>query len=201
VARQSHCCAVAGASAFVSTLIQDSEGDMQESKLPDGVSFKECVQIGVIVADLEKSIEGLSRVFGIGPFRVIDWPPPGRTDIQRYYHDASGDFTARMAFTEIGSVELELIQPVSGASIWADFLAEHGPGIHHIRFNTYNMDAVVQYLGGQGVKVAQMGTGIRPGTKWANFASEDVVGFVIEVMQAVPGTSGRTPYFESAKQE
>jgi methylmalonyl-CoA/ethylmalonyl-CoA epimerase len=155
--------------------------------------FHDFVQIGVVVRDLEKSVRGLTEIFGIGPFRAIDWPPADRSDIQRFYHGEPGEFTARMAFTELGPVELELIQPGDGDSIWADFLREHGEGIHHIRFNVPEMEPVVEYLAGHDIKVAQMGSGIRPGTVWANFDSGSKVGLVIEVMKAIPGSSGRTP--------
>jgi hypothetical protein len=129
--------------------------------------FREVVQIGVVVKELDRSIQVLSDVFGIGPFRIVNWPPADRIDIQRIYHGQPGEFTARMAFTELGPVELELIQPLEGESIWADFLEEHGEGIHHIRFNVC--------------------------TAWANLDTECKVGFTIEVLKALPGTDGRTP--------
>jgi hypothetical protein len=155
--------------------------------------FNKFVQIGVVVADLEVTIHHLTEVFGIGPFRVIDWPPEGRTDIQKFYYGQPGNFSARMAFTELGSVELELIQPLDGESIWADFLCEHGGGIHHLRFNVDALEPVQDYLAQNGIVPAQHGSGIRPGTTWMNFASEGKVGFVIEVMKTLPGTDGRTP--------
>ena len=155
--------------------------------------FKDFVQIGVVVDDLDQRLKVLTEVFGLGPFRVIDWPPADRSDIERRYYDEPTNFTARMAFAELGPIELELIQPVAGKSIWADFLAQHGPGIHHIRFNVLDMQPVVDYLAGHGIGIAQMGSGIRPGTTWANFDTEASVGFTIEVMQALAGTSGRTP--------
>jgi len=161
--------------------------------------FNDFVQIGVVVDDMDQSIKALTEVFGMGPFRVIDWPPAGRSDIERYYYDQPADFTARMAFTELGPIELELIQPVSGKSIWADFLAQHGPGIHHIRFNVLDLQPVVDYLAGHEIGIAQMGSGIRPGTTWANFDTEGRVGFTIEVMQALAGTSGRTPMIVDGK--
>jgi hypothetical protein len=163
-----------------------------ESPSPKEI-FNTFVQIGVVVADLDRATRNLSEIFGIGPFRVIDWPPAGRSDIQRFYYGKPGNFSARMAFTELGPVELELIQPVEGESIWGDFLRDHGEGIHHIRFNVDEMDPVRAYLSSQGIEPAQHGSGIRPGTLWMNFASEDKVGFVIEVMKVLPGTNGRTP--------
>ena len=161
--------------------------------------FKNFVQIGVVVADLEAATRHLSEIFGIGPFRTIDWPPDGRTDIQKFYYGEPADFTARMAFTELGPVELELIQPVEGKSIWADFLRDHGGGIHHIRFNVDEVDPVREYLADKGIVPAQHGSGIRPGTLWMNFDTEDQVGFVIEIMKVLPGTDGRTPNIVDGK--
>lgn len=161
--------------------------------------FTDFVQIGVVVADLDKSIQALTEVFGIGPFRSIEWPPPDRTDIKRHYYGEPGEFTARMAFTELGPVELELIQPLEGESIWADFLRGQGGGIHHIRFNVPDLRPVIEYLDGQGIQAAQTGSGLRPGTNWANFDSASMVGFVIEAMNVVPGSGGRTPEFSDGK--
>jgi methylmalonyl-CoA/ethylmalonyl-CoA epimerase len=92
-----------------------------------------------------------------------------------------------------------LIQPLEGESIWKDFLREHGGGIHHIRFNVDELEPVQAYLHEKGIDPAQHGSGIRPGTLWMNFASEDLVGFVVEVMKVVPGTDGRTPQIVNGK--
>lgn len=161
--------------------------------------FSNFVQIGVVVADLDQVIRNLNDIFNIGPFRIIDWPPEGRPDIQKVYYGEPGNFTARMAFTELGPVELELIQPIDGKSIWADFLREHGGGIHHIRFNVNDVTPVQDYLAENGIPSAQSGSGIRPGTTWMNFGSEDKIGFVIEIMNALPGTDGRTPQIVEGK--
>jgi hypothetical protein len=164
-----------------------------------GELFRDFVQIGVVVRDLERAMAALSEIFGIGPFRTIDWPPPDRTDIRRLYYGQPREFRARMAFTELGPVELELIQPLDEQSIWADFMRERGEGIHHIRFNVADTAPVVDYLAGQGVQAAQMGSGLRPGTTWVNFDTASLIGFVIEVMSVVPGTDGRTPHMVNGK--
>lgn len=161
--------------------------------------FDRFVQIGVVVRDLERATAALSEIFGLGTFRIIDWPPADRTDIRRFYYGQPREFRARMAFTELGPVELELIQPLDEQSIWADFLHEHGEGIHHIRFNVTDVAPVIDYLAGHDIPVAQLGSGLRPGTTWANFDSASAVGFIIEVMSVVPGTNGRTPQFVDGK--
>lgn len=161
--------------------------------------FSDFVQIGVIVKDMDQTIKALSKVFGIGPFRTITWPPADRTDVQKFYYGKPGNFTARMAFTELGPIELELIQPLEGESIWANFLKEHGEGIHHIRFNVSDVEPVIEYMAKHSVEVAQSGSGLRPGTTWANLDTERKIGFTIEIMNALPGTDGRTPQVADGK--
>ncbi len=170
--------------------------------MPDSVPkelFNRFVQIGVVVADLDQAIHYLMEVFGIGPFRVIEWPPAGRTEMNRFYYGEPADFTARMAFAELGAVELELIQPLEGKSIWADFLRDHGGGIHHLRFNVDEVEPVQTHLARYGIVSAQHACGIRPGTQWMNFTSEERIGFVMEIMKVVPGTDGRTPNIVDGK--
>ena len=99
---------------------------MSDETAPSGSAVKEMfsdfVQIGVIVRDLDRTVKVLSEVFGLGPFRTIMWPPPDRADFERTYRGKPGDFTSRMAFTEIGPIELEIIQPLTGESTLTEFL-------------------------------------------------------------------------------
>lgn len=154
--------------------------------------FRTAIQVGVVVRDLEQSMAALTAVFGIGPFRVVTCPPPERVDAQ-FYHGQPARFETRQAFADLGNVELELIQPVEGQTIWADFLRERGPGLHHIRFNVPDHKAVTAYLATKGLQTTQEGAGIRDGTYWVNYDTEKLIGFIIEIMQPAPGSDGRTP--------
>ena len=39
-----------------------------------GVALKQAVQIGVVVPDLDQATRLLTSLFGIGPFRFVEWP-------------------------------------------------------------------------------------------------------------------------------
>lgn len=161
--------------------------------------FTNCVQIGVVVKDLDRTLKALTEVFGLGPFRTITYPPPDRTDIERVYKGSPASFVFREAFADLGSVELEIIQPLDGESIWSDFLKEHGEGLHHIRFNVPDLQPVIRCLAEQGIDVAMMGSGLRPGTTWAHFDTASMIGFTLEVVKTLPGTDGRTPQIVDGK--
>lgn len=165
--------------------------DLPSSEKPLA-GFRRVIQVGVVVADIEQTIRELDELFGIGPFRVVDCPPPGREE-QQFYYGELARFHTRQAFCDLESIELELIQPLDGPTIWRDFLAEHGPGIHHIRFNIPDEKALTKYLAGQGIGKTQEGAGIRDGSYWANYDTQKRLGFVIEILQPAPGSDGRTP--------
>lgn len=171
---------------------------VDEAGCPQGM-FRDLVQVAAVVRDLDRAMQALTEVFGFGPFRTITYPPPDRPEVERTYHGKKGDFVYRMAFAEVGPVEFELIQPLEGQSAWADFLEEHGEGIHHIRFNVPELEPVLEYLESKGIGVTQQGAGLRPGTGWAVLETQGRVGFAIELFKPMPGTDGRTPQFAEGR--
>jgi hypothetical protein len=109
------------------------------------------------------------------------------------YRGKPGRFSHRIAFTELGPVELEIVQPLEGESTLTEFLETHGEGLHHLRFNVQDVQQVIDYLAPHGIEPAMSGVGLRPGTTWMHLDTAEQVGFVIEVMNVLPGTDGRTP--------
>jgi len=155
--------------------------------------FSNFVQLGIIVRDLDRTVKVLSEVFGMGPWRYVAYPPAGRDDIELTYRGEEGHFSHRIAFTNLGPIELEIIEPTTGPSGITEFVAEHGEGIHHIRFNVPDLEPVMAHLAAHGVETLMSGSGIRPGTRWVHLDTEEKIGFIVEIMNALPGTSGRTP--------
>lgn len=62
------------------------------------------------------------------------------------YEGSEASFSAQFGFVRTGATELELIQPLTGRSPYADFLDRNeGDGIHHL---AYMVDDVESYLVG-----------------------------------------------------
>lgn len=153
------------------------------------VELKRLVQIGIVVRDLERTTKLLSSLFGIGPFRFIDWP--NRPDSKYFYRGQQERIKIRQAFAQVGPLELELIQPIEGdRNAYREFLDDKGGGIHHILFEVEDMDQVVSDLATDGVEVLQAGTGIRPGTRWSLLDTQALVGFLVELRHRAPGGDG-----------
>ena len=153
------------------------------------VELRRPVQLGIVVKDLEQATQALTSLFGIGPFRFIEWP--NREGAQYFYRGKEAHVKIRHAFVQVGPLELELIQPIEGdRNEYRDFLEQKGGGIHHLLFEVDDMDQMIRSLSEKGVGVLQAGTGIRPGTRWALLDSLAWVGFLLELRQRAPGCDG-----------
>lgn len=51
--------------------------------------FRNVIQIGMVVEDLDKTLQTFESLLGIGPFRITDYPPAGEPDCQREYRGAT----------------------------------------------------------------------------------------------------------------
>ena len=119
------------------------------------IKVKGINQVGIVVQDLWRTIENYWNILGIGPWEVLSWEAPlvyGRT-----YHGKPAWARDIVALVQVGSVQLELCQPVEGDSIYRDFLAEHGEGLHHLNFLVDDVDQTIRILEEQGFPCMQSG--------------------------------------------
>ena len=152
--------------------------------------FKNPIQIGILVKDAHKVSEDLLETLGIGPFRIVNFPPPDAPELIREYHGKAGNFTAKFYFVDLGNIELELIEPVSGENIWSDYIERHGSCIHHIKFLIDDLPETEAHLAAHGLRCSQKGSSVgkNAGKVWAFYDSHDRFGFDLEIMTKNPVT-------------
>ena len=99
-------------------------------------------QVGIMVKDIDKVMEIWTRLFGFGPWstREID-----AMDDKIYPRKV------KLAFTDVGQVEIELLQPIED-KLKQDWLDTHGEGIHHLAFRVDDLAKEVSSLEAQGVE-------------------------------------------------
>jgi methylmalonyl-CoA/ethylmalonyl-CoA epimerase len=118
-----------------------------ESNASGKSTFTRLVHIGVVVRDMNRAIERLTAL-GIGPFKPRILPP----DAQEKYRGKPFLPSQRVAIqiTQIGNMELELIQPINGESPHQEFLDKKGEGIQHLGFMVDNLEEDVKRLTAEG---------------------------------------------------
>lgn len=152
--------------------------------------FKKLIQIGMVVSDLDKTLDNFQKVLGIGPFKVVKYPTDEMTEperAQREYKGSPANFSAYFCFFDFGNIEFEIIQPLEGESTWSDFLKEKGPGLHHLKFLIKNYDEVKDELNRKGFEMVQRGpaVGMNRGREWSYFDATETLGINIELMNEI----------------
>jgi hypothetical protein len=125
----------------------------QES--PAKVKCKGINQIAIAVENLELVAENYWNILGIGPWAIFDWEAPLVYD--RKYMGKSVWGREKIAITQVGDVQFELVQPVDGPSVYRDWLDEHGQGLHHINFLVDDVDEAAEILAKEGFSSIQSG--------------------------------------------
>jgi len=91
--------------------------------------IKEIRQIGIVVKDIDEAVKRWSEL-GVGPWTSITIVEDENNDTTLYGEKCS--FVVKLANAWVGSLEIELMQPISGKSPHSDFLEQHGEGVHHL---------------------------------------------------------------------
>lgn len=141
-----------------------------------GSMGKEIVQVGILVKDVEDAARKLQKLIGIGPFEILE--PDYRNLI---YRGKTGKFKMRVALANAGSVQIELMQPLYGETIYDEFAQRKGYGLHHLGIRTDNMEQGVKEMQAKGFQVIQSGN--RPGVKWAYLSTEEQTGVIFELIE------------------
>ena len=86
-------------------------------------------QVGIVVSDLDAALRRHAGIFG-GSTLALLHVRPRRASISTTAKPTS--FHARGIALNDGTPQMELIEPLEGATIHRDWLAERGEGLHHI---------------------------------------------------------------------
>lgn len=87
-------------------------------------------QLAFVVSDLERAAREFDARLAAGPWRGWIFGPQGQG---REYRGLPSNWALRLALND-RSPQYELIEPLDGPSIHADWLEEHGEGFHHVGY-------------------------------------------------------------------
>jgi hypothetical protein len=148
------------------------------------------VQIAWVTTDLTATEEALTTLLGARKWiRVPDvhFGPDSCT-----YRGQPADFVASISFSYAGDTQLELISPVSGDSVYTEFLDRAGPGLHHICMEVDDVDAAVGTA-----EVLQRG--VMPGGMEFAYVTAEAAGVPYIEIAHIP--SEIRAFFDYVKQE
>ncbi|MGA8255931.1 MAG: VOC family protein [Nocardioides sp.] len=114
------------------------------------------IQLAWVTNDIAATAALLRDQFGSGEWTRLD---DIRFDAEHTtLRGEPTEFVAHIALAYAGDLQLELIQPVSGRTIHAEFLDAHGPGLHHLCFAVDDVTVACARAEAAGVPVLMRGS-------------------------------------------
>lgn len=122
---------------------------------PTPLSSTKATQIAMIVKDIDEAASRYALLLGVPKPAIHE--TAGRDQTNMLYKGKPSDARAKLAFFNLTSLSLELIQPIGGPSTWGDHLEKRGESVHHIAFQVKDIPAEIKHLEGQGLTLVQTG--------------------------------------------
>jgi len=141
--------------------------------------FNNIIQIGVVVHDVDACVAKYRELLNLQDWHInyVD------TALGKGGNFRKGDklivAKAKIAWIQIGNVELEVIEPQDEQSVYAQFLRDRGPGIHHVMFTTSDYDKCSATMARNNVGV--IGSGELQQTRFQMFDTEKDLGLICEI--------------------
>ena len=147
--------------------------------------FTQIMQIGIVVRDLDATIQKYVDEYGIGPWERHDELTPDNARDLRVYGQPVALWRVAAASAMVGQVMWELIEPLDDESIFARFLAEKGEGVHHIAVATPRFDEAVAVPAERGNPLVL--SGAFSGIDVAYLPTDRDLGVILEIFSGMPG--------------
>jgi catechol 2,3-dioxygenase-like lactoylglutathione lyase family enzyme len=140
-------------------------------------------QVAILVKDLDKAVENYWTMFGIGPWHFYTYGKP--LVRQMSYHGGPAEYKMRIALSQIGPLRIELIEAKEGDSIYADFIKDHGYGVHHLGILVDDMKNALAQTNSAGLNMIQDGSGfgLDGDGHYAYLDTEEALGVTLEFIQ------------------
>ncbi|HEY2602411.1 MAG TPA: methylmalonyl-CoA epimerase [Thermoleophilaceae bacterium] len=126
--------------------------------------------IGVAVDDLDGAVELYSEGFGM----------------REQHRETIEAFGVEAVLLEVGEGHVELLRPLSGDSGVGKFLERNGPGLHHVAYQTSDIDSALEQVKAAGLDLIDQEPrrGIR-GSRVAFLHPKSTGGVLTELVEPV----------------
>jgi len=158
--------------------MSDAENKKELPFLTNGIA-----QVAIIVENLEEAVENYWKLFGIGNWHFYTY---GKPLVKRMsYHGNPGDYKMRVALSYLGPMRIELIEMLEGDTVYADFVREHGYGLHHLGVLVDDMESAIAQAEGAGLTITMDGAGFGRDDDghYAYLDTEKEIGVTIELIE------------------
>jgi methylmalonyl-CoA/ethylmalonyl-CoA epimerase len=102
------------------------------------------IQLAHVVANIDATMKHYYETFGYGPWDVYEFRSPLLRE--SIYRGKPADHEYLVAVTWVNGVQLELMQPLSGYSIYNEYLEQNKSGFQHAKIYFKDCQKAVEDL-------------------------------------------------------
>lgn len=130
--------------------------------------FDRIDHVGVAVEDLDRALELYRDRYGLA----------------EQHRETVEQFGVEAVLLEVGEGHVELLEPTSAESAVGRFLERNGPGMHHVAYQTTDIEAALDRVRAAGIRLidSEPRTGIR-GSRVAFLHPKDTGGVLTELVE------------------
>ena len=150
--------------------------------------FSEFHHIGVIVRDMVEAIEYYQSL-GMGPFEAVSQKVTWVERTIRGKPIPLDSLETKEYLGQMGSVQLQLLQPILGDYYWKKFLETKGEGVQHLGFIVDDIDKETAQLEEKGFEVLYRSR-YEGGGGCTYFDTSKIGGTLMEIIQWPPKDRG-----------
>ena len=136
-------------------------------------------QVAIVVSDIEETAGRFASLLGIERPAIHVTRPGDEVAVE--YRGRATSSRAKLAFLDLGGVQLELIQPIGEDSAWAERFSG-GNALHHIAFWTDDMSGASASMAAHGAPLAMRGDFDDGSGEYAYFDGHEHFGCFIELL-------------------
>lgn len=118
--------------------------------------LKKITKVGIIVKNLYETLDYYYNRYGINNWNIWEQNPDYVKD--QMVNGVKTKYSAFVAHSKIGDTIWEIIEPLNGDNIYAEFLKKHGEGIHHLGYEVEEMNQSLDFFKDYKIKMLQSGS-------------------------------------------
>ena len=150
--------------------------------------FSNLHHISIVVGNIDEAVK-FYRSIGIGPFEHY---PPLKEYAKLDVPDEIGFHNLRIEVAQIGPIQIQLIQPGEGKSLYKDFLTKKGEGVFHLGFVVDDVDKSEAEVKKLGLHVLSSGRR-EDGSGFSYLDTDKKGGVTLLIRQSASGKQSEVP--------
>ena len=155
---------------------------MTENNRKKNSPFSNLHHISIVMRNIDEAIKFYTSI-GVGPFENY---PPLKDYFKINVPDEIGFYDLKIKVAQMGPIQLQLIQPGRGKSLYKDFLEKRGEGVYHLGFVVDDIDQSEAELERLGLTVLSSGRR-KNGSGFSYLDTAEKGGVTLLIRQTPPG--------------